>query len=155
MCVRPRNSNASGLPKPPLCSSLGREAPELDQPRFLVVQPQPELREPLAKLGEEPLGVVPMLEAHHSVVSEPHSDDIAARLATPPLVDPQVEDVMQVHVRKQRRDRRPLRRSLQRLRPFPILDDPRAEPFLDQAQDPLVRDPMLDELQKPGLVQAE
>ncbi len=31
------------------------------------MQLQTELREPLTKIGKEPLGVLPMLEAHHEV----------------------------------------------------------------------------------------
>ena len=61
---------------------------------------------------------------------------------------------MQVDVGKQRRCRCPLRGSLHALRPFPVLDDSCAEPFLDQTQDPSVRDAVLKELQKPRPVEA-
>ena len=71
-----------------LLSVLGSEPPKLDQPRLLVRQLQVELREPLAKIGEEPLGVVTMLEGHHGVIRKTHHDHLAARLTTPPLVDP-------------------------------------------------------------------
>ena len=33
-----------------------------------------ELREPVAQIGQEPLGVLTMLEAHHVVIGEPHDD---------------------------------------------------------------------------------
>ena len=117
MCVKPRNSNVSGLPRPRASPVLGGEPPELDQPRLLGVQLQAELREPCAKIGQEPLGVIPVLEAHHEVVGEAHDDHVTARVPTPPLVGPQVEDVVQVDVRKQRRNRRPLRSALLGLRP--------------------------------------
>src|SRR3989475_7905496 len=48
----------------PLAGSLsvsGREWPELQQPRLLGVQLQAELRQPLAELGQEPLGLLPVL----------------------------------------------------------------------------------------------
>src|SRR5512142_2195472 len=51
-------------------SSLGGIPPELDQPRLLSVQSQVELREPVAQVRPEPLGVAPMLESHHEVVGE-------------------------------------------------------------------------------------
>src|SRR5919106_2165744 len=51
------------LPESSLLTSLGGEPAELDQPRLLRVQLQRELREALAKVREEALGVVPMLEA--------------------------------------------------------------------------------------------
>ena len=56
-----------------------------------------------------------------------------------------LKHVVQVDVREQRRNRSPLRRSRLGLRPFPVLDDPRGQPFLDQPQDPSVRDPVLEE----------
>src|SRR5918995_6727245 len=96
-------------------SALSGEPPKLDQPRLALVQPQIELREPLAKTSPEPLGVPTMLESHHEVVRITHDDHLAARVTTSPLVDPQVKDVVQVHVRQERRDRRPLRRALHSL----------------------------------------
>src|SRR5437764_1004752 len=50
---------------------------------------------------------------------------------------------MEVDVRQQRRDHRPLRGSLLRLRPFAFLDHPRVEPFSDQSQDSRVGNPLL------------
>ena len=53
---------------------------------------------------------------------------------------------MEVHVRQQRRDHCPLRRPYFRLRTIdPVFQDPGFQPFLDQADDPLSRDPVLDE----------
>src|SRR5262245_45488737 len=62
--------------------------PELDQPRLLGLQLQPELHEPLAQLGEEPLRIRTMLEAHDEVVRIAHDDHVAARLSAPPSLDP-------------------------------------------------------------------
>ena len=126
-------------------SVAGSEPPELDQPRLLVRQFQPERREPSAKIGEEPLGVIPVLEARREIVSKAHENDVPARVPAPPLVGPEVEDVVQVDVREQRRRRSPLRNALHAVRPRPVLDHPCAHPFLDQAQDPAVRDPVLKE----------
>jgi len=50
--------------------------------------------------------------------------------------------------------RRPLGRALLAGRPSAVLDHACPEPFLDQAQDPLVRDPVLEELHHPGVIQA-
>jgi len=46
----------------------GGEPPELDQPGLVRVQLQPELREPLPKPGQEPLGVVTVLEPDDEIV---------------------------------------------------------------------------------------
>ena len=61
---------------------------------------------------------------------------------------------MQVHVSQQRRRRCPLRCPFHGLRPFPVLDDPCAQPFTDEPQDPFVRDPVLKKLHQPAMVQA-
>jgi hypothetical protein len=42
-----------------------RETTELDQSRFLRMDLQPELLQPLLKLSQELLGVRPMLESHY------------------------------------------------------------------------------------------
>jgi hypothetical protein len=91
--------------------SLGGEPSELDQPRLVRVQLQPELREALAEISEEPLGVLTMLKARHIVVGVPHENHVPPRVAPPPLVGPQVKHVVQEDVREQRRYRCPLRRS--------------------------------------------
>jgi len=71
------------------------EPPEFDQPRLLGIQFQVELREPAAKISPEPLGVLPMLEPHHEVISETRDHDVAVRVPSPPLVGPEVEDVVE------------------------------------------------------------
>ena len=142
------------LAKTPRRPSLGGVPAELDQARLLGVQLQAELREPVAKIRPEPLGVIPILEPHHDVVSEANDDHVTARVPSSPLVGPEVEDVVQVDVPEQRRNRCPLRNALLERRPRPILDDPRSQPFLDQPQDPLVRDPVLKEPLQPLMVKA-
>ena len=78
---------------------LGSESAELDQPRLLNVQLQVELREPVAKLRPEPLTVLPMLESHHGIMSEPHDDNVTAGISTPPLMGPKIEDVVRMTLR--------------------------------------------------------
>src|SRR5262245_21373326 len=65
------------LPEFPLGPVRGREAPELDQPRFLGVQLEGELREALTKLPKEPLSVRSMLETNDEVVGISDDDDVA------------------------------------------------------------------------------
>ena len=99
--------NVSGfLSAPPV---PGGTPPELDQPRLTRVQFQPELREPAAQIVQEPLGVLPVLKPDDEVVREPDDDHITVREPVPPPVGPQVQDVVQVHVGEQRRNRCPLR----------------------------------------------
>src|SRR6478609_10838178 len=84
-----------------------RVASEFDQPRLGRVKLQTELGEPVAQRGKEPVGVVTMLKPDGEVVSETHDNDVAARVVVSPPIDPQVEDVVQVHVGEQRRYRCP------------------------------------------------
>src|SRR6478609_7943991 len=90
-------------------TTFGRVASEFDQPRLVRVKLQTELGEPVAKRGKEPVGVVTMLKPDGEIVSEAHDNDVTARLVVSPPIDPQVEDVVQVHVGEQRRYRCPLR----------------------------------------------
>ena len=154
ICVKPeeierlRPSETTRLPV------SGGVPSELDQSCLLGVQLQRELCEPLAQVGQEPLGVLTMLEAHNEVVRPAHDDHVAVSVAAPPLLGPQVKDVVQVDIRKQRRNRRPLRCPLLTGRPGPVLDHACPEPFLDQAQDPSVRYPVLEKPRQPRMIQA-
>src|SRR6266511_211491 len=142
------------LAQAPRPSTFGGVPAELDEPGLVGMQLQPELREAFAKVGEEPLCVGLPLKARGEVVRKAHDDHIPVRVAAPPPVGPQVEDVVQVDVRQQRRCRCPLRRALHRLRPVPVLDDPCGQPLADQPQDPPVRDPVLEEPLQPAVIKA-
>ena len=96
------------LPKAALSPVRSRKAAELDEAGLVRMQLQIELRKPLPKISEEPSRVTEVLEADHEVIREPHDDHVTMRVAAPPPIGPPVEDVMEVHVREQRRNRRPL-----------------------------------------------
>jgi hypothetical protein len=68
-----------GLTQPPRPPTRGREATELDQARLVRVQLQGELREPLTKLGEEPLRILLILETDDEVVRLCRPADYADR----------------------------------------------------------------------------
>jgi hypothetical protein len=110
-CVKPRKSKVSGLPFPRsrlIC--LGKSA-KANQARLVRVHLEPEAFETLLEVGPESDRVGLLLEAHHEVVSVADDDYFAARVSLPPLLYPQVERVVQVNVRKERRDCRALWRS--------------------------------------------
>ena len=100
------------LPLPGASAGSRPRRPELDQPRLLGMQLQPKLREALAQLGQEPLGVRPVLKPHDEVVRIPHDDHVAVGLRLPPPLDPEVEHVVQVDVGQERRCTPALWRSL-------------------------------------------
>src|SRR4051794_23888703 len=62
------------LTQPPRPPSPGGVPPELDQPRLVRMQLQPELRQPLAKISPEPPRILLILEPDGDVVGEPHDD---------------------------------------------------------------------------------
>ena len=88
--------------KPPRLAVARRETPELDDPGLLRMQFQSELLQSLSKLVQKPLSIGAMLEAHHGVVSITHDDDLADIVLPPPVLDPQVVDVVQINVRQDR-----------------------------------------------------
>src|SRR2546425_858113 len=134
-------------------SVVRREAAELDQARLVGMQRQPELREPLAQLGEELRGLLPMFESPDEVIRKAHDHHIAARLLLPPPLGPEIEYVVQVEVGQQRADAPALDRP--HLTPYPLalLQHAGVQPLLDEPHDAPVRHPMLDELHQPPVVE--
>src|SRR5580700_7044252 len=76
------------------------ETPELDQSRLLWMEFQPEFRQPLPKLTEEPLRVLAVLETRHQIVGVANDDHLALHPPPPPDLYPLIKDVMQVDVRQ-------------------------------------------------------
>ena len=154
MCVKPRKSNVSGLPIAPLLPVSGGEPPELDQPRLVRVQLQPELREPLAKLGEEPLARRPRARnpttkssAKRTMITSP-----CACVTSPPC-------------RPTGRRRSAGRRSRAAATPMPpAVSPPRVSDHCPSSMTPAlshlwisrrtrsVRDPVLEELHQPAVI---
>src|SRR5688572_20497989 len=137
------------LPASSFSSTHRRERAEHNQARLVWMQLEPKLAQSLAQFALESYGYRVVLEADDHVVRISDDEELLARLLGTPAVDPQVVDVVQIDIRQQTRNRRALRRTLVTVRPHPIFEDPGSEPFLDQAEDPLVRDAVLDEFDHP------
>ena len=115
------------------------------------MQFEPELPEPLRQFGPEPFGIRLHLESHHDVIGEAHDDHVAVRLLLTPRLDPQVEDIVEVDVRQQRRGTAALGRPFLHSQVLPVLQHAGVQPFLDEPHDAPVRDPVLDELHQPAV----
>ena len=89
-----------------------------------------------------------------TVVRKTHHDYIAVRPLLTPCLDPQVKYVMKIDVRQERRGTAALGRPFRHPYPFPILQHAGAEPFLDQAHDAPICDPVLDEFHQPFVLSA-
>ena len=126
-----------------------RMASELDQPRLFRVQLQLELLHTLFQFRPEPFGIVFELEPNQGVVGITHHDYIAVRTLLPPCLNPEIEDVMEVDIRQQRRCTATLRRACLRERSHSLFQHARVQPFLDEPHDAPVRYPMLEEPDQP------
>jgi len=128
---------------------VDRKRTELQQPRLLGMQFQVELPHSFREFRSELIGIRFVPESNHDVVCESHDDDIAVRALQTPRLDPQVEYVMKVDVRQERRSTSALGRPFFRPYSLPILQHAGPQPFLDEPHDAPVCHPMLDELHKP------
>jgi len=93
-----------------------------------------------------------MLETDHKIIRIANCDAITLRMLLSPRVDPQIENVVQEHIRKQRRYYRSLGRALAVITPIGSFDGPRLKPLENQSNKPLVSDPMFDEPHQPVTV---
>ena len=91
-------------PAQPSPAAVGLSQPaEFDEPGLVRVQGQFKACEPLHQIVQESLRVLPMLKTHHEVVGITDQNRLAFGFAGAPfLLEPQVEDVMQVDVRQDR-----------------------------------------------------
>src|SRR5438552_16046596 len=117
--------------------------------RFLCMQLQIELPHAFCNFLSKLFGIRLVPKSNHDVIRKSHHDHVTVRSLLSPCLDPQVECVMKIDVRQQRRSTSALRRSLLHAYSFPILQHARIEPFLDQPHDAPICYPMLDEFHKP------
>ena len=118
---------------------VDRKRTKLQQPRFLGMQFQVELRHSFRKFCPELIGIRFAVKAHHDVVSESHHDHIAVRPLLTPCLDPQIEYVMKIDVRQKGRGTSALGRPFFHAYSFPILQYAGPQPFLDEPHDAPVR----------------
>src|SRR3989442_956685 len=142
-----------GLPVAPPSPVLVREATKLDEARLVGMQLQTEPLKPLTQLGEEPLGVLAMLESDDEVIGKLHDDDVAVGLRLPPPLDPEVEHILQVDVGQERTDAPALDRPGPTLCSLPALQHAGPQPFLDETHDAPVRHTVLEKPHQPSVVE--
>src|SRR5258708_27361833 len=142
------------FPAATLSPILLRIAAKLDDARFVGVQFQPELRESLAQLRQEPLRFMSMLESGNEVIGKTDENHFSVRLLLSPLLDPEVEYIVQVDVRQQRTNAAALNGSHLTLYSLALFQHAGLEPFLDQAHHAPVSYTMLDKLHQPSVVES-
>ena len=127
-------------------------APEPQHPSLLRVQLQAELREALGHCRRHRACVLFVLKAQHHVVGVAHDGYLPSRVPLSPLLDPQIERVMQVDVRQQGADSTPLWRSLLHCAHLAVLQDACVQPLHQQPHHALVCNRVLDELLHPSVL---
>jgi hypothetical protein len=100
--VKPKNWNVSGRPRPRSRRCWAANRPKRNEARLLGVQLQAKDGQTLRQVSLEPLCVRAMLKPEHDVVGVPDDEHVTAGMPLPPLLGPQVEDVVQVDVCEQR-----------------------------------------------------
>src|SRR5262245_35309893 len=143
-------SRATLLPAP--FFSQAREPAELDQAGLLFVEREVELAHAVTKGLHHGTSIVGVLEAHHKVVGVAHDDHSTPCISPPPLMDPQVQNVVQKDVGQDRADTRTLGGSLFCRRPSPFFEHTGLKPQAYQPENPSVGDPMRHHPQEPPLV---
>src|ERR1700694_2256927 len=112
---RLRSSQPLGL------SISSSKAPELDQPRLVLMERQAEFANPLPKRHEHLPRITLILEFQYDVVGISDRNDFAGRSTPAPLLHPEVKHVMQEDITEDRADSRPLWRPCFRCFPAPTL----------------------------------
>ena len=125
------------------------EPAELDEAGFVGVQLQGERGQPRLQVAQKPLCIPLVLESDHEIIGVTHDDGVTDRSGAPFLLEPQVEDVVQVDVRQNRRDNRALRGAPQVIPPFALFHDAGIEPLDNQPNDPPVADSVFQEPDEP------
>src|SRR6516164_10266729 len=116
-------------------------SPELDPARLVRMQFQSKLPQPLPEVLQKTVGLGLGLESQDHVIGITHDDYVSLGVFLTPRLHPEVEDVMQIDIRQQGREHRPLRRT--RLRPSASLHHSGLQPVLDEPKYPAVGDAML------------
>ena len=121
MCVKPRKSNVSGLAFPSSFPVLFGKPTELDPARLVGMEFQPKLPQPFPKVFQETICFRLMLESYDGVIRIADDHHLALRIFPAPDVHPEIENVVQVDIREERRNHRTLRTPCLRFRPFAFL----------------------------------
>jgi hypothetical protein len=117
------------------------------------MQLQTKLLKSLPKFRKEPLSFPTMLESHDEIIRPAHHDHITSRLLLPPSLNPQVQYIVEIEVRQQGTDTSPLYRTSFTLYLFPLFQHSRLQPFLNEADDPSIRNAVPDKLDQPFVVE--
>jgi hypothetical protein len=84
------------FPLPPFQSILGGKTSKLDQAGLVRMDRQTELCKPLSQLLLKSPSIFAVLKPHDEIVRKADDNHIAASLPLPPLLDPQIEYIVEI-----------------------------------------------------------
>ena len=151
MKVKPRKLKVSGLPSPRRLRLSAAKRPNSISRVFSGCSDSANSSNRSRIASRKRRASLSCSKPDDEVVGIAHDDHVARGLAPSPALGPQIEDVVQVDVGKQRRDHRSLRRPPVTDRHVPVFQDARLQPFPDQADHAPVADPMFQEADEPLL----
>lgn len=124
-------------------------SPKLQRACLFGVQFQAEAFQPLFQCLTKRLSLPMVLETKYCVVGVPDNDHISTCTSASLLLYPKIIGVVQVNVVQNGRDNRSLRYYAPLRNALALLIRADLEPFVDQPDQPFIRDPVLEEPYRP------
>jgi hypothetical protein len=90
------------LALPVIRTAFCGEPPKLNEPGLFGVQAQTELEHPVLKFLQELFGLVAVLESQDEVIRKTDDNNIAVCTSLSPVLNPEIQSVVEVHIREQR-----------------------------------------------------
>src|SRR3954452_3194019 len=118
----PQEGERRTTPLPAALSGQAREPAEFDQTGLFFVEHEVKLAHAPTKGLRHRTSIAGMLEAHHEVVGVAHDDHSTPCVPPPPLMDPQVQYVVQEDIGQDRANTRTLWGSHFCRGPFPCFE---------------------------------
>ena len=134
---------------PPRPAVRHREPAELDEACLVGMQFERELAHPLPEVVEKLLRIRLALATNDEIIAVAHDDGVPRGLSGAPfLLEPEVEDIVQVNIGEDGRNHRALRSPLQVVLPLGAFHDAGVQPLGNQPQYPFVPDSVLEKPQQ-------
>src|SRR5690348_8772354 len=133
------------------CTIRSFEA-EVDEARLVGVEGESVPGKTLAQHRQDPFGIEKVLEGHHQVVSVPDKDSSPLQARSDVPFEPFIQHIVQINVRKARRNHTPLRRPFRWAVQTSLLKDAGFQPLVDHPSDNAVRDSSVEEFPEMAVV---
>src|SRR5690349_23465089 len=125
---------------------------EVDEARLVGMESESIPGQTLAQYRQDPLGIEKALEGHHQVISVPDKDSSPLQARSDVPFEPFVQHVVQVDIRKARRNHTPLGRPFGWAVQTCFLKDAGFQPLVDHPSDNAVRDSSVEEFPEMAVV---